>query len=190
MLMENVVIVCGLMGTGKTTFARQLGKAAGLDMIRSDVVRKQLAQIDVSTHEYENFGAGIYSPQFTERTYQALCDQAAEYLKKGRSVIVDAVFGKQRQRHIMLDTVRRMGAGLIVVECVCPDDIVRGRLVARESEGADASDGRWALFPQQKKSYEPLNVSEGLHHLTVQTHQADSMSGAIEKVCGLLSTSP
>src|SRR5439155_7812270 len=40
-----VVLVGGLPGTGKSTLARGLAAAAGFDVIRSDVVRKELAGV-------------------------------------------------------------------------------------------------------------------------------------------------
>src|SRR5262249_54855138 len=38
-----LVLIGGLPGTGKSALAQQLSRAAGLEVIRSDVVRKQLA---------------------------------------------------------------------------------------------------------------------------------------------------
>lgn len=184
--MKTVLLVCGLMGTGKTTFARRLKRITGFDMIRSDILRKELARMDAGAHEYTAFEAGIYSENFSKRTYAQLCHRAGEYLENGRSVIVDAAFSKQWQRDLICETARDSGAQLIVVECVCPDEVVRQRLLAREADGADASDGRWELYPFHKSAYDAFNPSDEYIHLTVETNREESSLEVLQKIQTLI----
>ena len=96
MTRPRLVITCGLMGTGKTTIARVLAEALGWEWRSSDRVRKELADLSPHEHRWEDFGQGIYSSDFSERTYQALIDQSRSLLRAGRSVILDASFKKKR----------------------------------------------------------------------------------------------
>src|SRR5262249_39483761 len=60
-----VVLVGGLPGTGKSTLACELTAAGGFEVIRSDVVRKELAGVPAQTR----LGDAFYSPDWTDRTY-------------------------------------------------------------------------------------------------------------------------
>ena len=184
--MQALILVCGLMGTGKTTFARRLSRETGFSVLRSDVLRNKLSLMDDATHQYTDYGAGIYSDEFTKRTYRKLSHEAVEVLKNGDSVIVDAAFSKQWQRHLFMEAGSDFGARLVMVECVCPDQVVRERLLAREADGKDASDGRWAIYPDQKKAYEPFSHADDAIHLIVETHREQSAFEVIEKIFALI----
>src|SRR5262249_49357538 len=64
-----VVLVAGLPGSRKSTLAARLGERAGFTVLRSDVIRKELAT--GSTEE------DIYTPEWGDRTY-AECLRRAE----------------------------------------------------------------------------------------------------------------
>jgi aminoglycoside phosphotransferase family enzyme len=96
-------ITVGLVGSGKTTFARALAKRLGLTHVSSDIVRKQLAAIPATEHRFENmesgiYSTGIYSAEFTRRTYDNLFSTARAILTQGNPVILDASFIKVEER--------------------------------------------------------------------------------------------
>src|SRR5262249_5762109 len=64
-----LVLVGGLPGTGKSTLARNLAERAGFRVIRSDVVRKDLADRAGKEQGASALGEGIYTAAWTERTY-------------------------------------------------------------------------------------------------------------------------
>ncbi len=71
----TLIIVSGLIATGKSSLAIQLGKRLGIDVFRSDVVRKRLLHIPTFEHRLDKFGSGVYTPSATELTYAALLDR-------------------------------------------------------------------------------------------------------------------
>jgi len=44
-----------------------------------------------------------------------------------------------------------------VVECVCPDDVVKMRLEKRMKENNNPSDGRWEILQEQRKQFENID---------------------------------
>jgi len=150
-----LLITCGLTATGKSTLARRLAGSAGFEVISSDVARKQLAGIEPSEHRFETFRAGIYSPDFTDRTYRALFEAARPALIAGRSVIIDASFVRRQHRRWAARLARETGAQFACVEMTAGDAAVRRRLARRLREGGDPSDARWEIYVAQKRTFQP-----------------------------------
>src|SRR4030065_644824 len=96
--MKKVVVVFGLMGTGKTTLARALGETLGWPVVRSDAVRKPLAGLTPTTPTPTAFGQGIYDADFSRRTYEEMLNQAKAHLAAGRSVILDGSYKRAGER--------------------------------------------------------------------------------------------
>jgi aminoglycoside phosphotransferase family enzyme/predicted kinase len=164
-----LLITCGLMGTGKSTLARSLSGALGWELLRSDVLRKELAQIPPLEHRYEDFHRGIYSPDSSRRTYEALLDRAFGLLISGRSVILDASFQKQLDRQRAWDLAKKANADFLLIECLCAEEEIRRRLAHRAVEKNEPSDGRWELFAGQKKEYQKVEGFSAGHHLSLNT---------------------
>ena len=153
-----LILTCGLTGTGKSTIASEIRKITGIPVIRSDVVRKQLARIEEDDHRLENFGEGIYSENFSNLTYDTMFNMASEILQKGESVLIDASFKKK----VFRDRAKKLAAGFglpfLLIECKCSESTVKERLLKRSAEGDDPSDGRWEIYAMQKADFE--NITE------------------------------
>ena len=93
----KLIITCGLMGSGKSTVAKEIGKKKNITILTSDVIRKEIAGISSSEHRYEDFDQGIYSKEFSTKTYLELNVRAKKILLEGKSVILDACYGKKWQ---------------------------------------------------------------------------------------------
>ena len=89
-----LLLVCGLIGTGKSTVARLIAGKTGMAIISSDEARKSLFSIPKRAHRYEGFKKGIYSEKATDKTYNELVKKGLEFLESGRSVMLDATFSK------------------------------------------------------------------------------------------------
>jgi hypothetical protein len=165
----RLIITCGLMGTGKTTIAREVAEMNGWAMISSDAVRKQLAGIPTTRHEYTAFEKGVYSSEFTERTYKRMNGIAEEYLRNGKSVVIDASFSKRAEREKTYALAKAMNAEFTCIELVCPEEKAKRRLTARMHKKGAISDGRWEIFPQQKASFEKVDEFEDEEHIVVDT---------------------
>ncbi len=150
-----LVITCGLTASGKSTLARRLAELTPFDIVSSDIERKALAGLAATDRAFEPYGAGIYSPQSTERTYETLLDAARSSLQKGRSVIIDATFVRRSHRKAAAQLAGEMGAQFVCLQLEATGEAVRHRLDRRLREGSDPSDARWEIYVAQKRRFQP-----------------------------------
>ncbi|TAN62165.1 hypothetical protein EPN18_05230 [bacterium] len=156
-----LIIVCGLSATGKTSLARRISEVFYAPRLSSDSVRKTLAGIAPNKQSPAQFRQGIYSDDFTEKTYAALIKSGAELLKNGRTCVLDATFSKERYRRLAKETAASCGADFHVIELIADDETIKERLKKRRAEphshGAAVSDmTRWDVLIEQKRNFEPL----------------------------------
>jgi aminoglycoside phosphotransferase family enzyme/predicted kinase len=149
-----LVITCGLTATGKSALVRRLAELADMEVISSDVVRKRLAGLAPVERRFEPFHGGIYSPEFTERTYAALLDEGRERLRRGQSVVLDASYIRRRHRRAAARLAAEEGAQFACLECRASAGVVRRRLARRLRQGGDPSDARWEIYVAQKRRFE------------------------------------
>ncbi len=151
-----LIAFSGLMGAGKSTLARELSFELGLDLLSSDILRKEHAGLSKTAHCRDGYNQGIYSLDYTRNTYREMFERAEEILRDGRGVILDASFSRRADRTEAAALARRMGVRFILFHARCPDEVTRERLEAREEDAGEVSDGRWELFSRQKNDFEPL----------------------------------
>jgi hypothetical protein len=142
----RLVLVGGLPGTGKSTLAEALNGHYGWPVLRSDTIRKQLTG-RLGRRADAPPGQGIYQPMWTSATYAALIDQAAEHLRHGSSVILDATWTDATHRAAAARLARRTAADLVALHCDAPDDLALRRLLHRRTASHDASDATPAAYP-------------------------------------------
>ena len=147
-----LVVVCGLMGTGKTSLAHELGPRLGAEILSADVVRKELAGARPDEPHREPWGRDIYTDEFSDRTYSELHRRAAERLREGQLIILDASYRTAEWRRAARETGTATGAAFLLIEAVCPERVVRQRLAGRR---AGPSDGRVELLDAQRARFEP-----------------------------------
>lgn len=164
----RLVLVAGLMGSGKTTLATNLGRLAKAEVVQTDRVRKRLAGLESGDARWEKYGEGIYAPTWTARTYEAMLDAARRALADGRSVILDGSWSKAKWRAKARALARSQEALFVLVECAAPERVLRRRLSARRP-GARPTDGRLELLEPQRAGYEPPDAAEADRFLAVET---------------------
>lgn len=150
----TLVVVTGLMGTGKSDLSRELASLTGSRLIRSDVVRKEILGVNPVLHLKDPYGKGAYDAETTLRTYEAMMREAGLCLENGQSVILDASFKTAKLRRMASDLAAGAGAEFFAVVCQCPETEVKRRLVNRSRLGHDPSDGRVEIFGLQRDDYE------------------------------------
>ncbi len=163
-----VIIVTGLIGTGKTTAAGKIGQGLGYTILSSDVIRKELAGVPAGERHYDDFSSGIYSPEFTQKTYGELLKRTRALLKNGQSVIIDASFKKRADRMAAQRLADESGAGFLAVECVADEDTIQRRLERRKQAGS-VSDGRWEIFADIKKDFDRVDEINDMGHIVIDT---------------------
>ena len=80
----RLVITTGVIGSGKSTVARELAARHGAIVVRTDAVRKRLAGRAVTERTPAAFGEGLYGPDMGRRTYEAAMTLARRLLSAYR----------------------------------------------------------------------------------------------------------
>jgi aminoglycoside phosphotransferase family enzyme/predicted kinase len=172
-----LILIGGLPGTGKSTLANALADRGGYQVIRSDVVRKELAGIAENVHHQAGFAQGIYTPKWTQRTYAECLRRAESLLFEGKRVIVDANFPEERWRRAFLDAASRLSVSAIFLLCAAKKEAVRTRLQRRR---ADVSDADVRIYEQAARRWEtPGRAIRGwLREVDTNTRPEESLHQA------------
>ena len=165
-----LIVMVGLVGSGKTTLAGSLAQRLGAVHISSDITRKRLAGIPENEPRYDEPASGIYSPEFNLKTYDAIFEQAAEVLKDGTPVILDAAFLRQLERERAHTMAQEISADYLVVECRLSPELTQKRLLQRLGE-VSASDGRWEIYQRQTDWFEPVTKIPPERYILIDTSQ-------------------
>ena len=160
-----LLMTAGLTGTGKSYLAQELSLMMNAEVIRTDVLRKELFDMDSTERPLDDFGRGMYSDEITCRTYDRAFDRVAARIKNNRAVIMDASFKRRADRDRAVALAARLGVDYYLIECVGPEEMVKERLSKRTREGADASDGRWEIYLHQKSDFDEINEIPAEHYL-------------------------
>jgi uncharacterized protein len=148
----SALVVMGRVATGKSTLAAALSRELGWQLVSSDPLRKSLA--DLPLHERPDAAgrAALYAPEMTARTYEALIQQAAEILRQGRGVILDATFSKRVFRDQMRESIGDARLRWIITEADAAT--TRRRLGNREQNAEVVSDARLGDQPVLDANFE------------------------------------
>jgi aminoglycoside phosphotransferase family enzyme/predicted kinase len=152
---QRLIVTCGLTGSGKSTLARKVAELYALQVVRSDVVRKELLGLAPEDRRHVPFDHGEYAPSVTERTYAAMLERAAPLLRLGHSVILDGCFIRRSQRRNARKLARRLGVPFLLLECRTSEAVIRERLERRAQKSGVVSDGRWEIYHGQLAEFEP-----------------------------------
>ncbi len=171
-----LLLTCGYSGSGKTWLARALSSELRALHLRSDVERKRLAGLGSLEDSRSPPDGGIYTPEYTRRTYERLHESAADVLDGGEKVIVDAAFLKRDERERMLDLADRLEVPAAILHCTAPMDVLRERVSGRSRTGTDASEAGVATLERQPGYWEPLGGRESARTVTVKTNAHDAIA--------------
>ncbi len=162
----TVYVVMGMIAAGKSTVAGALSGAIDARLLSSDKIRKEMFRSKDGAGA--RFGAGIYRPEARRRVYARMLLRAEEQLRSRRSVVLDATFGRQRERTEAMRLAADTGARVVFIECRCPEKIIRRRLKSRET-APTISDARLPLLHEFQKQYVPPSEIPSFLRVTVDT---------------------
>jgi len=145
-----LVIVCGLPGVGKTTFAKKLAPLINAVILSTDKIRKEL----------------IASPTYEKKERKIIYDVMillAKYLHgSGTNCILDATFNKEDSRTEVKKKLGIQDEIFFVIECSCSENVIISRIKERKN---DYSDADVEVYQKMKKIYEPVKEK----HITIDT---------------------
>ncbi|MBX3354875.1 MAG: AAA family ATPase [Phycisphaeraceae bacterium] len=193
-LPPSLVLMCGLPGSGKSTVARGLAGPLRAVVLRSDEHRKQQAGLPPTARG----DASLYEASVTTRVYSELLTMAAEAIRCGRHVIVDAAFPTAELRAMARETVSMLSAATagsaverrqkrapgahdrapasatatvpwIVVECVAPLMELRRRLEHRVHDAQEVSDADVAVMQSMAARFESPGEIDARRRVRVES---------------------
>jgi predicted kinase len=141
------IVVSGLPGSGKSYFCNRLAERLPFVILESDVLRKTL------------FPSPGYSPQESNRLFQACHLLIEKLLKKGIPLILDATNLSERHRERLYSIAEHLDAKLILVRVEAPTEVVRERLRTRQGgiNPGGKSDADWEVYQRMKTAAQKIN---------------------------------
>lgn len=152
---SGVVVVCGPPASGKSTLANTLGRAADVEVVSSDLTRKDLLGIG----QHDRAPASAYSPEVDSRVYASLLRRAAD-TGGSQPLILDATYRHEPQRGRLEATV---GAPVTWVWCDPPVGVRAVRAKERMRDTERISDADEATSDRLAGEFEPLSGSHVVH---------------------------
>lgn len=170
-----VLIVGGLSGTGKSTLAAALAEALGAELLRTDVIRREMFPGDKPPN--------LYSPESRQQVYEEMFARAGRLHAEGVSVVLDGTFGSNQSFTGAAKVATQPDAMLLALECVCPPEIAHERIRQRLAEGNDPSEARPELNRQQQQEWEAWQAD--IPQVRIDT--VEPLDAQVQRVIALLS---
>mgnify|MGYP001576197111 CR=1 FL=1 len=136
-----IVAMIGLVGSGKTSVAKDLGAAIAATVIEGDKIRVELRKQKAPY----------------EKTRAIAEDVAIEITKRGGNVVIDSDFIDTNKRASLREKVRKAGVRLAFVCTYCDLDVANGRIME-----ADYTDSREDFFGGASTKWEGSEQSQGV----------------------------
>jgi predicted kinase len=160
---KQIIVVRGLMGTGKTTVAAAIAGRLGAEHLMTDRIRRDLFN---GADDRPHYGDGRYSDDYRLRVYTEMFRRAEALLQSGSTVVLDGTFLSSRLRMFAHSLARRHGANCAILRCNCPRDVAMERIAHRKDNDV-LSEARPELFDQQCRD-EDTTLGAG-HETDLQT---------------------
>lgn len=162
--MQRIYVFFGMIASGKSTLAEEFADRLDLPYYNTDRVRKELAGLVPTDKMTAGMNQGIYTEEFTRKTYGEMLERAENDLRKGKAgVVLDGSYHRRLERDEVREMGSEIGAGCVFVQCICGDEEVKRRLDLRSRDPEAVSDGRWEIYQAQKQRFiqpEELSSSE------------------------------
>ncbi len=139
--MATLVLITGLPGTGKTTFAKKLASTLGSNLLESDRVRREL------------FPKRRYTRKENLKVFGTIRKRAEDSLSRGQDVIVDATNLREEERLGFWQLAGRQDSQIVVVRLTAPKSVVQERL-SKPRQGESEADFR--VYELMEGREEPL----------------------------------
>jgi aminoglycoside phosphotransferase family enzyme/predicted kinase len=166
-----LIVIFGLIGTGKSTLAHALSEELSCKVVSSDKVRKEIMGLRPTERRYEEFDKGIYAPNITDITYREVLNRGRREIESGKTVILDASFSRMKFRKLVLHEAEALGITIYFIQTKADERTIRKRLIEREEKSQVISDGRLEIFERFKEGFEePDEVPKG-KHLVISTNK-------------------
>ena len=170
-----LIVVRGLMGTGKSTLATSLAELFGAELLQTDMIRRERLGASETSAAY---GEDLYTPHARQAVYDEMFTRAQRMMADGLSVLLDGTFLRAALRTQAVELAQQYGSLPLIIECVCPTDVAKQRIGQRVAASASESEARVDLFSDQQAEQEPDPA--GIPSVVIDT--TDSIPAQVEAV--------
>lgn len=167
-----IYVFFGMIATGKSTLAQAWARHKQIPCYNSDRLRKELAGIHPTESRPETVDTGIYTREFSQQTYRAMLAKAEELLLQKVSVVLDASYQSARHRQDVRELALNLDCKVYFILCQCSEKEMKQRMDERMKDPGAVSDGRWEIYLQQKKRFEPPDELAGQELITIDTQSS------------------
>lgn len=133
-----LIAIGGLSGSGKSRLALRIapavGAVPGAVVLRSDEIRKRLYGVPL----LGRLGPEGYSSEASERVYATLAERARQTIRAGHSAVVDAVYGRPRDREIIERVAAAAALPFVGLWLDAPESTLIARVEQRRNDPSDA----------------------------------------------------
>ena len=159
----------GLIASGKSTLAKAWASKYSFPYYNSDFVRKELAGLSANSRQADAFYIGIYTPEMTRKTYDALGNYAREELSAGNSVVLDASYSVCSERQNIIQCASDCRCRILFILCQCDEEETRSRLQKRERDPRAVSDATWDIYQKQVRHFDYPNELPPQYLIVIDT---------------------
>jgi predicted kinase len=149
----QLVVVFGLPGSGKSTFARELSDAIGARVINSDAVRDEF------------FLRGNYAEKAKDKVYAEMLKMAVNSIENGNSVVLDGTYYKEKLRDQVVNKARGLHLIPHFIEVKANEEVIRDRVSVKTK----STDADYDAYLALKAKFEPLCCWHLIVHSDCQT---------------------
>jgi aminoglycoside phosphotransferase family enzyme/predicted kinase len=185
---QAIIITHGLVGSGKSTWAKRIVDHYGAIQIRADIERKRIYGLDPENTSHSPLNSHLYSNEANEKTTARMEELVREVLQAGYPVIVDATFIKKKQRDQVRQLASELDVPFAIIECQAPMDSLMSHITNRKEKKSDPSEASLEVLAWQETAIEHLTPEEQQYCITVEVTKSvnpDDVFNQLDKILGL-----
>jgi predicted kinase len=152
---DAVLIACGLPATNKTETTEIIARVKGYEMLRTDIIRKEVLQGE------DIFDEKVASNMDKRKlVYDKMFSVAGDLASRGRGVILDATFITQALRRRAAEVAAENNKTFIIQQTSCPQAYSLDKISKRSKENYESNALTEQAYLNNKKKFEPIDLDD------------------------------